>query len=234
MKYLIGLILLIITCASLPSEVSFADVSKTETLYGLELSADSTQALIYIDGKFKGQTSSRGPLRIILNRARVQLRATESGHLDFIQDLVLQAGQVAKFTLKMKKHDQKWKVPSKPTILRVGQVTRGHLAQDAVMTYRIEESRSPHRLIQGFSSLAEFTLKDPDGKMVALKKIPRVAGTPGKWFFEYKGSKPGTYTLEVRSTKGHFAFELSTGLPELIKSDDPVKKGRRKPPQGPR
>ena len=234
MKYLIGLILLIITCASLLSEVSFADVSETETLYGLELSADSTQALIYIDGKFKGQTSSRGPLRIILNRARVQLRATESGHLDFIQDLVLQAGKVAKFTLKMKKHDQKWKVPSKPTILRVGQVTRGHLAQDAVMTYRIEESRSPHRLIQGFSSLAEFTLKDSDGKMVALKKIPRVAGTPGKWFFEYKGSKPGTYTREVRSTKGHFAFELSTGLPELIKSDDPVKKGRRKLPQGPR
>lgn len=201
---------------------------------GLAVTTDPSPALVFLDGKFIGESS--GELVIHTSPGLHQLRVSESAYLDIVSAVQLTEGMCSSVHVTLPTPTDTWPLLPEPIAIAAGQVMRGKLVRGPdgngiPVRYSVDETTTPHRMLTQFSGQIMAKVTGPEGEIVVLVPMPiTLPGVPGNNHHEYRGARAGRYIIEVNGKPGAFAFRLGAGPPAVSTSEAPGKKGRRLAP----
>ena len=213
---------------------SASPVSVGQPVGALRLTCDPPRGLVFLDGRFAGDLAASPDLLVGLPCGNIQLRISEAGYMDLVQTVEVVAGVERALHARLGKTKPAWQVPATPILLQVGQPARGWLSAGTI-SYLIDESHSPRRLIATLAGRPQFRVQREDGTEIPLQRLPGyIDGCPGGALFTYESEAKGRYLLTVSGPEGPFAFKLLQDPPPPAQTEKPHLKRRRGPPVAPK
>lgn len=199
----------------------------------LEIRSTPASALVHLDGRFIGETSRDGPLRVVRPSGTFQIRLGKAHFLDGVHEVDLPARSVLELHATLATEPRDWKRSSDPIEIGVGQVLRGAVGGGentklGPVRYVAREPEPTRRVLVIQAGRPRLAVNDPDGNALTLRELePGIEGMPGTRFLEFDVERAGDYTIEVRGA-GTYSVRYVTGVPPRSTATDPRLARRRR------